>query len=188
MPSRAKSAPVFLDPVPGSDVSFGRHGEIYRSDVRVQPGWEQHPGCPPPAFIGLDEFPVGYSLAGCSPAEPTSASPTASDFAANAQRRRAQVAPGVNVLPHRGWMPKKKSAGRRPGGSVFCLTSPLIEPAVRPAPFLKHALVSPQMRFLRTRDCGRQGRGSRCSMVHRAHGLLQLEAAHQLLKVQSQGR
>ena len=32
-----------------------------------------------PALIGCDEFPVGYSLAGCPPAEPASASPTADD-------------------------------------------------------------------------------------------------------------
>jgi hypothetical protein len=29
-----------------------------------------------PALIGVDEFPAGYSLAGCAPAEPASASPT----------------------------------------------------------------------------------------------------------------
>jgi len=29
-----------------------------------------------PALIGFDEFPVGYSLAGCPPAEPASALPT----------------------------------------------------------------------------------------------------------------
>ena len=28
-----------------------------------------------PALIGVDESPAGYSLAGCSPAEPASASP-----------------------------------------------------------------------------------------------------------------
>jgi hypothetical protein len=32
-----------------------------------------------PRYIGCDEFPVGYSLAGCSPAEPASASPTGND-------------------------------------------------------------------------------------------------------------
>jgi hypothetical protein len=32
-----------------------------------------------PALIGCDEFPVGYSLAGCPPAEPASASPTGDD-------------------------------------------------------------------------------------------------------------
>ena len=54
-------------------MSFFRHREIYRSDV----GWE-------PAAATLsrrcrahrpDESPAGYSLAGCSPAEPASASP-----------------------------------------------------------------------------------------------------------------
>jgi hypothetical protein len=30
-------------------------------------------------LIGCDEFPVGYSLAGCPPAEPASASPTGDD-------------------------------------------------------------------------------------------------------------
>jgi hypothetical protein len=29
-----------------------------------------------PALIGIDESPAGYSLAGCAPAEPASASPT----------------------------------------------------------------------------------------------------------------
>ena len=32
-----------------------------------------------PVLIGLDEFPVGYSLAGCPPAVPASASPTSND-------------------------------------------------------------------------------------------------------------
>ena len=32
-----------------------------------------------PVLIGCDEFPVGYSLAGCPPAEPASASPTRND-------------------------------------------------------------------------------------------------------------
>ena len=32
-----------------------------------------------PVLIGFDEFPVGYSLAGCPPAEPASASPTGND-------------------------------------------------------------------------------------------------------------
>jgi hypothetical protein len=32
-----------------------------------------------PVLIGCDEFPVGYSLAGCPPAEPASASPTGND-------------------------------------------------------------------------------------------------------------
>ncbi len=56
-------------------MSFFRHGEIYRSDVGLLPPGAvmvlAAPGC-----IGCDEFPAGYSLAGCSPAEPASASPT----------------------------------------------------------------------------------------------------------------
>ena len=50
-----------------ASMSFFRHGEIYRWDGEaartVSPA---HP---------IDESPAGYSLAGCSPAEPTSASP-----------------------------------------------------------------------------------------------------------------
>src|SRR6185436_11141848 len=38
------------------------------------------------AFFRLDESPVGYSLAGCSPAEPASASPTGGYFATMAPR------------------------------------------------------------------------------------------------------
>src|ERR1700730_15653961 len=58
--------------------SFSRHKEIYRSDVGFGKAGEQQLS-PLPALIGFDEFPVGYSLAGCPPAEPTSASPTGSD-------------------------------------------------------------------------------------------------------------
>jgi hypothetical protein len=60
-------------------MSFLRHKGIYRSDVRISQSWEQQPVLPPPVLIGCDEFPVGYSLVGCPPAEPASASPTASD-------------------------------------------------------------------------------------------------------------
>ena len=52
-------------------MSFLRHEEIYRSDVGL--GHAESRSCGlPPALIGLDEFPVGYSLAGCSPADPAS--------------------------------------------------------------------------------------------------------------------
>jgi len=55
-------------------MSFSRHGEIYRpmsgsGNLRGQPGND----CPQPHRY--DEFPAGYSLAGCAPAEPASASP-----------------------------------------------------------------------------------------------------------------
>ena len=57
----------------GATMSFFRHEEIYRSDVGSKTEGE-------PAEAGspdhrLDESPAGYSLAGCSPAEPASASP-----------------------------------------------------------------------------------------------------------------
>jgi putative transposase len=53
--------------IAAASMSFSRHGEIYRWDREtaktVSPA---HP---------IDESPAGYSLAGCSPAEPDSASP-----------------------------------------------------------------------------------------------------------------
>jgi hypothetical protein len=73
-------------------MSFPRHGEIYRSDVVFKtiedwgPGAASRWSAPGPSqrtrpkdrapLIVRDEFPVGYSSAGCSPAEPASASPT----------------------------------------------------------------------------------------------------------------
>jgi hypothetical protein len=73
-------------------MSFLRHREIYRSDVFIKnmkdwgPGAASRWSAPGPSqrtrrkeralLIVRDEFPVGYSLAGCSPAEPASASPT----------------------------------------------------------------------------------------------------------------
>jgi len=58
----------------GATMSFFRHEEIFRSDVGSKSKEE-------PAETGspdhrLDESPAGYSSAGCSPAEPASASPT----------------------------------------------------------------------------------------------------------------
>src|ERR1035441_3069202 len=57
-------------------MSFLRHEEIYRSDVGTRQDREQLALSSLPVLIGFDEFPVGYSLAGCPPAEPASASPT----------------------------------------------------------------------------------------------------------------
>jgi putative transposase len=67
---QAASSPA--SPV-GATMSFFRHREIYQSDVVSKPKRE-------PAETGspdhrLDESPADYSLAGCSPAEPASASP-----------------------------------------------------------------------------------------------------------------
>jgi hypothetical protein len=64
--------------VQGASMSFFRHTEFYRSDGRR---WKRRK----PAAVGfpahrLDESPAGYSLAGCSPAEPASASPADGDI------------------------------------------------------------------------------------------------------------
>jgi hypothetical protein len=54
-------------------MSFFRHEEIYRPmDNRNVPGRPWHDRPRPHRF---DEFPAGYSSAGCAPAEPASASP-----------------------------------------------------------------------------------------------------------------
>jgi len=57
----------------GATLSFFRHKEIYRSDVGSNiEGEPTETGSPDHR---LDESPAGYSSAGCSPAEPASASP-----------------------------------------------------------------------------------------------------------------
>ena len=59
-------------------MSFFRHREIYRSDrKRNKRRKPTEVGFPAHRF---DESPAGYSLAGCSPAEPTSASPADGDI------------------------------------------------------------------------------------------------------------
>ena len=62
----------------GAAMSFFRHEEIYRSDVEF---FRQKLGAARLRSLAhrLDESPAGYSLAGCSPAEPASASP-ANDY------------------------------------------------------------------------------------------------------------
>jgi hypothetical protein len=70
--------------------------------------------CPQP----FDEFPVGYSWAGCSPAEPASASPTAS-IVPQPDSNRPEPAPRTRPrLPTQGWMSRTPRA-LRPGKSVF---------------------------------------------------------------------
>jgi hypothetical protein len=54
-------------------MSFNRHREIYPSD--------EDAGSTSVLAHRLDEFPAGYSLAGCAPALPASASPTVSEYA-----------------------------------------------------------------------------------------------------------
>jgi len=67
---QAANAPTISQ---GATMSFFRHEEIYRSDVGSKTEGE-------PVGTGspdhrLDESPAGYSLAGCSPAEPAAALP-----------------------------------------------------------------------------------------------------------------
>ena len=60
-------------------MSFLRH--VGNLSIRCKScySWERQLVVAAPALIGCDEFPVGYSLAGCPPAEPASASPTGDD-------------------------------------------------------------------------------------------------------------
>jgi hypothetical protein len=61
-------------------MSFLRHEEIYRPiSLQNKPGqpWPDRPGA-----HRYDEFPAGYSLAGCAPAEPASASPAEAHYGA----------------------------------------------------------------------------------------------------------
>ena len=65
--------PAQADHRSAASMSFFRHGEIYRWDNEPaehgEPNRSNSPAHP------VDESPTGYSLAGCSPAEPDSASP-----------------------------------------------------------------------------------------------------------------
>jgi hypothetical protein len=78
-PSGPKTARVFdlqsifaISPEAGPE-EFFRHEEIYQSDERKR---RRAQPCGRALAHRLDEFPVGYSLASCSPAELASASPT----------------------------------------------------------------------------------------------------------------
>jgi hypothetical protein len=57
-------------------MSFFRHEEIYRPDGGLRARQLRSGLEAAPQAHRSDEFPAGYSLAGCSPAEPASASPT----------------------------------------------------------------------------------------------------------------
>lgn len=118
------NSPPAANRVPGGHASFWRHGEIYRKGERPSLGQASTRPSPQP----FDEFPVGYSWAGCSPAEPASASPTASYFAAIGPSRR-ECAAHKSSPPQTGLDAQKTS--RCPAREkCFYLTSPLIEPAI----------------------------------------------------------
>src|ERR1035437_6594005 len=109
----------------GRHASIWRHGEIYRKGRRPSLGQ----AATRPSAQPFDEFPVGYSWASCSPAEPASASPTVFHFAVNGQSRRDCVA-HPSSPPQTGLDAEKTS--RCPAREkCFYLTSPLIEPATR---------------------------------------------------------
>ena len=61
------------NPMNSEPLSFSRHGEIYQSDEQKS---ERARLFSHALAHRLDEFPVGYSLASCSPAALASASPT----------------------------------------------------------------------------------------------------------------
>lgn len=84
-------------------MSFNRHREIYPFD-------EDASMTSVPAHR-LDEFPVGYSLAGCAPAVPASASPTASEYALQSSCRSIIFHRTVNSV---------LTVCRTPGGRSSC--------------------------------------------------------------------
>ncbi len=61
-------------------MSFPRHPEIY-------PPMEAQTNAVGAPAHRLDEFPAGYSLAGCSPAEPASASPAGNQYSVQSSCR-----------------------------------------------------------------------------------------------------
>ena len=64
-------------------MSLPRHGEIYRPMGTAKRLGRSN--CARPSRHRYDEFPAGYSLAGCAPAEPASASPARAHGAAPAR-------------------------------------------------------------------------------------------------------
>lgn len=65
-------------------MSFLRHKEIYQSDEIRSIGSDSADA---PLTHRADEFPVGYSSEGCSPAVPPSASPTVVDCASTVRQK-----------------------------------------------------------------------------------------------------
>jgi len=77
-PEEFEQAASSTTPSQGATMSFFRHPEIFRSDVRfLIDGGPTEAGSPDHR---LDESPAGYSSAGWSPPEPTSASPAEDHF------------------------------------------------------------------------------------------------------------
>jgi hypothetical protein len=78
-------------------MSFLRHEQIYQSDVfSVCAGAKQWPASP--RSHRLDESATGYSLAGCSPALPASASPAVFHAAPNRRKQSSATATGQGIF------------------------------------------------------------------------------------------
>lgn len=74
-------------------MSFYRHEEIYHPDGGLRRGSR----AAAPSHRG-DEFPAGYSLTGCAPAEPASASPVVDRISGPRQRDNQFSANGESSL------------------------------------------------------------------------------------------
>src|SRR6185437_4259044 len=92
-------------------MSFQRHREIYPSDGNAG----VIAGAPPHR---LDEFPAGYSLAGCAPALPASASPAASEYALNSPCPSIIFHRTVNSVLTVCLTPRGRPNGKRRGGWI----------------------------------------------------------------------
>ncbi len=82
-------------------MSFNRHREIYPSD--------EDASMTSVLAHRLDEFPAGYSLAGCAPALPASASPTDFEYALKSSCRSIVFHRAVSsvLTVHEGLRPEK---------------------------------------------------------------------------------
>jgi hypothetical protein len=77
-------------------MSFPRHEEIYRPIQRANTLGRPTGGHP--SAHRYDEFPAGYSLAGCAPAEPASASPAGAHGAAQTRGSTMEKQRTANTL------------------------------------------------------------------------------------------
>ena len=77
-------------------MSFFRHGEIYRPMDNKNVPWR--PCYDRPRPHRYDEFPAGYSSAGCAPAEPASASPAEAHLAGFGSSSTIDLQRTVNCL------------------------------------------------------------------------------------------
>jgi hypothetical protein len=72
-------------------MSFLRHPEIF-------PPMEAQTNAVGAPTHRLDEFPAGYSLTGCAPAEPVSASPTVTNYAVQSSCRARNLQRTANCV------------------------------------------------------------------------------------------